>query len=30
MAFVGLSDDQELAHVIAYLKQFDEQGHKVN
>jgi cytochrome c len=30
MAFVGLSDDQELAHVIAYLKQFDEQGLKVN
>jgi cytochrome c len=30
MAFVGLKDDQELAAVIAYLKQFDEEGHKVN
>ena len=30
MAFAGLKDDQELADVIAYLKQFDEEGRNIN
>lgn len=29
MAFAGLSKDQEIADVIAYLKQFNAQGQKV-
>ena len=29
MTFAGLSKDQDIADVIAYLKQFNAQGHKV-
>ena len=29
MTFAGLSKDQEVADVIAYLKQFNAQGQKV-
>lgn len=30
MAFAGLKDDRDIADVIAYLKQFDEEGQKVH
>jgi cytochrome c len=30
MAFAGLKDDRDIASVIAYLKQFDEEGRKIH
>jgi cytochrome c len=30
MTFAGLSKDQDIADVIAYLKQFNAQGQKVS